>query len=194
MLVCAVSPERAEADLVAGRLYCGPCGGQLRPWGHAKPRATRGPGGATGAWRPRRARCGSCGRTQVLLPAWLLPRRRDHLEVIGRALVGYAAGGGHRSLAAQAGLPASTVRNWLRAFAAHVERLAAVGVARYYQLDANASPIVPAATPAGDALEALASAARAFRLRLGASAAGPWPLINALTAGQLLRPGGTIVT
>lgn len=190
MLVCAVSPDRAEADLAAGQLRCGPCGGQLRPWGHAKPRATRGPSSATGAWRPRRARCGSCGRTQVLLPAWLLPRRRDHLEVIGRALVGYAAGRGHRSLAAQAGLPASTVRNWLRAFAAHAERLAAVGAARYYQLDANARPIVPA----GDAIEALARAARAFRLRLGATAAGPWPLINALTAGQLLRPAGPIVT
>ena len=191
MLVFAIGPDQIEADLAAGRLSCGVCGGALRPWGHARPRATRGPGGRTGWWRPRRAVCRPCRRTDVLLPAWLLPRRRDHIEVIGRALVGYAAGAGHRRLAAQAGLPPSTVRNWLRAFAAHVDRLAAVGAARYYRLDLNPTGIVPTGTPAGDTVEALARAARAARLRLPTTA-GPWPLINVLTCGQLLRAGGPI--
>lgn len=192
MLVFAPDPEQIEADLAAGRLCCGACGGRLRPWGHARPRATRGPGGQPGWWRPRRAVCRPCGRTHVLLPAWLLPRRHDHVEVISRALLGYAAGAGHRSLATQAGLPPSTVRNWLRAFAAHVDRLAAIGFAHYQRLDANASAIAPTGTPAGDAVEALARAARAVRLRLGS--AGPWQLIRVLTAGQLLRAYGPIAT
>jgi hypothetical protein len=191
LLVFAVDPERVEADLVAGRLCCGACGGALRPWGHARPRATRGPDGRPGWWRPRRAICRTCRRTSVLLPAWLLPRRRDHIEVIGRALVGYATGAGHRRLAAQAGLPPSTVRNWLRAFAAHVDRLAALGAARYYRLDPSPTGIAAAGTAAGDAVEALARAARAARLRVNVTA-GPWPLINALTCGQLLRAGGPI--
>ena len=191
MLIFAVDPERIEADLTAGRLGCDACGTTLRPWGHARPRAFRGPGGRPGRWRPRRAICPSCRRSDVLLPGWLLPRRRDHIEVSGRALVGYAAGAGHRRLAAQAGLPPSTVRNWLRAFAAHVERLAAIGAARYYSLDLDPTGIVPTGTPAGDAVEALARAARAARLRLPTTA-GPWPLINVLTCGQLLSADGPI--
>ncbi|MDA8300593.1 MAG: hypothetical protein M0005_03405 [Actinomycetota bacterium] len=34
-----------EAALVAGELACPPCGGQLRPWGHARERTARLVGG-----------------------------------------------------------------------------------------------------------------------------------------------------
>jgi hypothetical protein len=36
--------------------------------------------------RPRRACCGGCGATHVLLAACSVPRRRDGSEVIGEAL------------------------------------------------------------------------------------------------------------
>jgi Penicillin amidase len=46
----------------------------------------RGPLGPV--WlRPRRAWCAGCGRTQVLLPASCVPRRRDQVERIGSALL-----------------------------------------------------------------------------------------------------------
>lgn len=105
--------------------------------------------------------------------------------------MGYAAGHGHRRLAARAGLPASTVRNWLRGFAGHADALRQLGTRRYAELDANSCPIEPAATPAGDAVEALAMAARAVRLRLGRSES-PWMLINLITAGQLLTAAGRL--
>ena len=46
----------------------------------------RGGGRVPVGSRPRRARCGSCGVTHVLLPAWLLARRCDGTAVIGNML------------------------------------------------------------------------------------------------------------
>jgi len=113
---------------------------------------------------------------------------RHGVEVVGAALVAYAGGAGHRSIAARAGLARSTVRNWLRGFAGQVEVLRSVGTRRYYDLDALAAPIEPAGTPAADALEALARAAWATILAHGAYDR-PWPVINFLAGGGLLRPG-----
>jgi hypothetical protein len=58
-------------------------------------------------------------------------------------------------------------------FAANVEILRQVGTRRYYHLDALATPIDPAGTPASDAVEALARAARATILVQG-SYDSPW--------------------
>jgi hypothetical protein len=49
----ALEVERA---LLAGELVC-PCGGRLRPWGHARERVVRRLG-REGRRRPRRSRCG----------------------------------------------------------------------------------------------------------------------------------------
>lgn len=178
-----------EADLAAGRVRCPPCGGPLGPWGHARGRLVRtGAGSSPRWWRPRRGRCRSCGATQVLLAAQLLARRRDDIEVIGAALARWASGHGHRRVATDLGLPASTVRNWARRFAAHVEAVGQLATGLYYRYDANAAAILPAGSPAADAIEAIGQAARAARLRHG-TADSPWALINLLTAGALLSPG-----
>ena len=63
---------------------------------------------------PRRARCGSCARTQILLPTSLVLRRADSTEVIGNALVAKAQGAGVRTVAARFDRPESTVRRWFR--------------------------------------------------------------------------------
>src|SRR5207302_1546752 len=73
----------------------------------------------------RRSRCPGGGARQVLLPAWCLSRRADEGAVIGSALQAAAAGAGHRTIAAGLGRPASTVRGWLRRFAARAEAVRA---------------------------------------------------------------------
>src|SRR3954451_4564489 len=86
-LVRIVLESAAEVTraLDAGELRCS-CGpGRLRRWGWARPRLLRLRRRLR--WiRPRRARCRSCGRTHVLLPASCLLRRLDDVASIGIAL------------------------------------------------------------------------------------------------------------
>nr|MDQ2728100.1 hypothetical protein [Actinomycetota bacterium] len=69
------------------------------------------------AWLSATAVAATAGPVRRLLrhpravPAELLPRRRDSVEVVGAALAAHARGKGHRVIAAELGLPASTVRN-----------------------------------------------------------------------------------
>jgi transposase-like protein len=183
-----------EGDLAAGRLSCSRCSGLLGGWGHARGRLVRFSGGSRPRWwRPRRARCRNCGVTQVLIPAWMLPRRRDAAEVIGQAVRAFAAGQGHRRIAQQLGRPPSTVRGWLRAFCGHLEQLRVLGTVSYADLDANARPLEPAGSPAADALEALSAAARSVVVRFGPDNDGPWAVINTLTGGGLLRPSSDLL-
>jgi len=71
--------------------------------------------------RPRRGRCRICQATHVLLPSVALLRRVDLARVIGLALLAKTAGRGHRQAAAELGVPATTVRGWLRRFAERAE-------------------------------------------------------------------------
>ncbi len=50
---------------------------RLRPFGHGRTRTVRGIGTDTLRVTPRRARCGDCGVTQILLPSTLIVRRAD---------------------------------------------------------------------------------------------------------------------
>jgi hypothetical protein len=134
-------PVEAERRLRAGELAC-PCGGGLSPWGHARERVVRG----VGVLRPRRARCGRCQATHVLLTVSCLLRRADAVEVIGSALRAKASGQGHRCIAAGLGRPASTVRGWLRAFARNAELVRALLTALLAELDPLSGAIVPRAS------------------------------------------------
>ena len=57
-------------------------------------------------------------QSHSLLPDVLVSRRVDLASVIGWALEAKAAGVGHRPIAGQLGVPAATVRGWLRRAAA----------------------------------------------------------------------------
>jgi hypothetical protein len=61
-----------------------------------------------------RSVCGSCRRTHALLPSICVPRRLDGAPSLYLALALAARGRGHRPIAARLGLPATTVRGWLR--------------------------------------------------------------------------------
>ena len=112
-MIVVACPDRAERILQAGNMGCPRCPGRLRPFGHGRTRTVRGRGGDTLRVTPRRARCGDCGGTQILLPTTLTVRRADSTEVIGAALAAKAGGAGFRAIAAALARPVSTVRSWL---------------------------------------------------------------------------------
>ena len=117
MLIVGIDGAAVEADLVNGRICCPGCDVGLRPWGHGTEREVRLLG-LSERRRPRRSICRACAVTHVLVPDDTLLRRRDGVEVIGAALVAKARGQGHRKIATHLGRVASTVRGWLRRFAA----------------------------------------------------------------------------
>jgi len=172
-----------EADLVGGRLGCPLCGGVLGPWAYASWRVIRGLDGET-SLRPRRGRCRSCMTTHVLLPDGCLLRRRDSVEVIGSAVVEHAAGVGHRPIAARLGLPAATVRGWLRRFTQTAVEIAGFFVRWALVLAPASDSPGPAGSVVCDAVEAVGMATRAAIRRFGP--AGPWRLAARLTGGGLL--------
>jgi hypothetical protein len=175
--------------LMTGELDCPGCEGVLAPWGWARPRRVRG----VGSLRPRRARCLGCLVTHVLLPVTVLLRRADAAEVIGAALTARAAGLGHRRIAVWLGVPADTVRGWLRRWGARLEpaRVHFIVVARLAGVDQS----VPKATgsPWRDVLAALGAATRAVTARFGtAGVIGPvtaWQVAVASSGSRLLSPG-----
>jgi hypothetical protein len=182
-----------ERRLAQGRLACPGCGQRLGPWGYARPRVLREQGVAR-RLRPRRARCAGCGCTQVLLPVGVLVRRADAAVVIGAALVAKVAGWGHRRIAVWLGRPASTVRGWLRRFAARAGLWRAAFTTLLCELDPDPPVPEPAGSQVADAVAAILAAAGAVGRRWPGLVVGlsPWELAAAVTWGRLLGPGGPV--
>jgi hypothetical protein len=177
-------------DLAAAALACPSCGtGRLAPWGHGTERVIRLRNGRTAQLRPGRARCRSC-RTHILLPAWCAPRRADGIEVIGVAAGLAMAGHGHRPVAAALGVPAGTVRGWLRRLRARAGALrqhaaGELGRLGYYP---PGPPREPAGTPLGDALNAVAAAVDCAMRNFGYGPQMTWALAGRLGLARFLRP------
>lgn len=194
-MIVVACPERAERILQAGNMGCPRCPGRLRPFGHGRTRTVRGRGGDMLRVTPRRARCGDCGGTQILLPTTLTVRRADSTEVIGAALAAKAGGAGFRAIAATLARPVSTVRSWLRRIPErHARWLYERAVDRAVQIDRELL-VGPAQYPTvlGQALNLLAGAALRYRERLGLT--DPvWALIGFFAQGRLLAPPVTPLT
>jgi hypothetical protein len=194
-VIVVACPDRAERILQAGNMGCPRCPGRLRPFGHGRTRTVRGRGGDTLRVTPRRARCGDCGGTQILLPTTLTVRRADSTEVIGAALAAKAGGAGFRAIAATLARPVSTVRSWLRRVPeGHARWLYERAVDRAVQIDRELL-VGPAQYPTvlGQALNLLAGAALRYRERLGLT--DPvWALIGFFAQGRLLAPPATPLT
>ena len=119
-MTMVLRPHQTADELTApSNRECPCCGGRLTRWGNARPRTIRDDDTQV-QLRPARVRCRSCGITHVVLPADLLVRRRDSVVVIGKAVRSYAGGAGARKTATELGLPAETVRGWLRALRARL--------------------------------------------------------------------------
>jgi Domain of unknown function (DUF6431) len=188
--VLTVNADRdvVERQLRDGELACPSCGGVLARWGSGAERRVRLPAGPDVWLCPRRGRCRECRVTHVLLPAWCLARRADAAGVIGQALEAKAAGAGHRVIAGRLGRPASTVRGWLRAFAARAEQVRSVFTALAASLVTDPPLPAPAGSPAADAVAAVAAATAAAAAVPGVGMVARWQLAAAVTCGLLLAP------
>lgn len=185
-------PVLVEARLAGGQLACPSvgCVEALRPWGWARRREIHG---LSELVRPRRARCGSCLVTHVLLPVTVLLRRAYAADVIGAAVEARAGGAGHRRVGQQLKVPAATVRGWLRRLAGRLEpvRVVLLQVAVRAGVDVR----VPAALGCRwrDLLAALDTAAEAVTGRFGSvGVLGPvtaWQVAVGCSGGRLLAPG-----
>lgn len=185
-----VSPVECvvESRLAAGEILC-PCGGVLAAWGWARLRRLVG---VAAPIRPRRGRCRSCRVTHVLLPATMLSRRAYLASTIWAALAAKASGRGHRPTAAEMGIPASTVRGWLRRMGARVESTRHWFIA--LTVRAGIDPVVPKASGSAwtDMTLAVDAAVGALAQRFGRSSVigevtAPLVAVTA-SAGLLLAP------
>ena len=140
----------------------GACGGSVRArgrgFGAADPAAA---GDLLGGGRLRPLACA--------VAAVRAGRRVDAVAVIWAALLARAAGRGWRRVSAAAGRPASTVRGWLSRFAAHAEPIR-VGFARLERLASTGMDLdrlIPAGSPAADAVAQIGAACAAVRRTAG---------------------------
>ena len=191
MVTVEVDPVRVESRLAAGGIGCPTCrDGVLGGWGYARVRRIEG---LSHPVRPRRARCRSCLVTHVLLPVTVLLRRAHAAERIWAALVARAEGAGHRRIAAGLGVPAATVRGWLRRAAERLEAIRSwfLGVAVIAGVDVK----IPDTCGCGwrDVLGAVMTATTTIRFRFGSEgllgAVTPDRVAVAASAGRLLAPG-----
>ncbi|HEY5114976.1 MAG TPA: DUF6431 domain-containing protein [Nakamurella sp.] len=182
-----------ESHLESGALACPGCGGRLAPWGHARVRSVRGPGGGERV-RPRRSRCAGCRATHVLLPVFCLLRRAYSVTVIGAALAAKAALGlGHRPAAAGLGVPAGTVRGWLRRFAGRAEAVRVFFTGLAIRAGVDVAPPGPAGSGIADAVAAIGVLLTAVWQRFAGSglvgAVTGWEVASAASGGRLLSRG-----
>lgn len=163
-------------------LGCPSCGHQRVLFDGWYPRQTR-----WGRVSIRRVLCADerCARrSHSLLPDVLVSGRVDLASVIGWALEAKAAGVGHRRIAADLGVPASTVRGWLRRAQCNGGRIAT----RLLGVMAQAAPAArapPAVGPVATLVAAVQAAAVAFA-RLSGEPVDAWRFAVAHTAGRLL--------
>src|SRR6476661_2363684 len=191
MVTVEVDPVRVESRLAAGEIGCPRCGdGVLTGWGHAR---SRWIDGLADSLRPRRARCRRCAVTHVLLPVTMLLRRAYVAEWIWAALTARSNGEGHRRIGVSLGVPAATVRGWLRRAA---QRLEAVRV-WFLRVAVTAGVDVAIPDRVGcawrEVLAAVETASTAVTFRFGAvgllGAVTPARVAVAASGGRLLAPG-----
>ena len=104
--------------------------------------------------------------------------------MIGAALVAHAAGDGHRRIAGRLGVPAATVRGWLRRFGARAAVIAVFFTRWALTLAPGSDPPAPLESAVADAVEAVGVATRAAVVRFGP---GPvWERAARLCGGGLL--------
>ena len=87
------------------------------------------------------------------------------------------------------GLPADTVRGWIRKVTGQAEWLRTTGTVTAHMFDANLPDLLPTQvqSPLAEAISAIGAAAAAARLMFGPIVT-PWEFLAAIAQGQLLTP------
>ena len=182
-------PLPVDAYVAAGREVevprpvCPSCAGPLVSWSGYW-RHVRVAGRCWKIFVPR-LRCGRCGVSHALLPAFVLAWRLDVAETDG-TVIGQVAGGGCgvRPAAARAGVPYTTARGWVRRFRARGLELGAGFAALAVELGGQA--IRPAAEAGRFALAAITAAFDAAAALPGWLAVGRWRFVSAVSGGRLI--------
>lgn len=191
MLLCA-DADAAVGDLASGVLACPSCeAGRLRPWGRGRERVIRLRDGARARLSPRRGRCGSCAATHILLPSWMASRRADAVGVIVAAAAASALHGtGAARTGADLGVPAATVRGWLRRLRVRAGAIRQDAMVIFGRLTAGCDAPFPepSGSPLGDALSAVAACAHAAITFWGRGAADWEPLLGLFGLARFLAP------
>ena len=137
----------------------------------------------------RRARCGPCGTTHALLPAFVLRKRVDVVEVVGEAITAVVEGRcGVRPVAAALGVPHATARGWIRRFVARAGELTLAFAALGLELGGTSAGSAPAPKRA---LIALSEAFRAASTLPGWALLGRWRFCSAVSGGSLIAANTT---
>jgi hypothetical protein len=123
-------------------------------------------------------------------------------EVIMAALIAkVASGAGWRRVAVMVDAPGSTVRGWLRRFAARAEEVRVFFTRAGLATGIDLAPAGPAGSATGDALAAVGLLVTAVRQRFAAAGDRPgpgpwsvgsvssWQVASAASGGRLLAPG-----
>ena len=136
-------------------------------------------------------RCGSCRATHVLLPSWSVTRRADAAGVIASAAVASALHGtGAARIGAQLGVPAATVRGWLRRLRSRAGAMRQDAMTIFGRITGgrDAPYPEPSGSPLGDALAAVAACAHAAVAFCGRTAADWEPLLGLFGLARFLAP------
>ena len=187
-------PLPVDAYIAAGRRVefprpgCPSCAGPLVLWAGYW-RHVRAAGRCRKVFVPR-LRCGRCGVSHALLPAFVLAWRLDVAETVGM-VIGQVAGGvcGVRPAAARAGVPYTTARGWVRRLRARGLELGTGFAALAVELGGQA--IRPAAEPGRFALTAIGAAFGAAAGLPGWRVVGRWRFASSVSGGRLIAANTT---
>ena len=187
-------PLPVDAYIAAGRRLefprpdCPLCAGPMTLWSGYR-RHVRAAGRCRKIFVPR-LRCGLCGVSHVLLPAFVLAWRLDTAETVGAVIAEVAGGGcGVRPAAARVGVPHTTARGWVRRFRVRAGELGAGFAALAVELGGTA--VSPAGGVCGFALAGIEAAFGAAASLPGWLAVGVWRFASAVSGGRLVAANTT---
>jgi Domain of unknown function (DUF6431) len=187
-------PLPVDAYVAAGREVefprpaCPACAGPLVLWSGYW-RHVRDAGRCRKIFVPR-LRCGPCGVSHALLPAFVLAWRLDVAETVGAVIAEVTGGGcGVRPAAARRAVPYTTARGWVRRFRRRALELGAGFAALVVELGGEV--LRPAADAGRFALAAIGAAFGAAAGLPGWLGLGAWRFACSVSGGRLIAANTT---